>query len=157
MKKHIFTLSLLLSLHGAALAQLGLSYLHSDMLSTMGASYELNEKFTAELRIGMSVQDFIPHIQLNYTLMEQEGFNLYGGAAYSHRYGITTEISAANISVTVGGLKEGHFLTGLGFNVSPFSEMKNFAFVAEGLVGFGNLDSFLQGSMGLRYLLRPKD
>ena len=131
--------------------QVGISYLHSDMISTIGASYQVKEKLNAEFRIGMSVQDFIPHIQLNYSLLNKKDFNLYFASAYSYRYGAIVELSTNNINVTVGPNKSGTFLTGTGFNVSPFSDMKNFSFVAEGLVGIGSFDSFLQGSIGLRY------
>ncbi|MFT6872013.1 MAG: hypothetical protein ACJAVN_001018 [Roseivirga sp.] len=150
MKKLLFVLvTILLAVN--AKGQIGVSYLHSDMISTLGTSYQVKEKLNAELRIGMSVQNFVPHVQLNYSLLNKKDFNLYVASAYSYRYGVITEISTNNISVTVGSQQSGTFLTGIGFNVSPFSDMKNFSFVAEGLFGASSLDSFLQGSIGFRY------
>lgn len=150
MRKLLFMLFTIL-LVASAKAQIGISYLHSEMISTLGASYQVKDKLSAELRVGMSVQNFIPHLQMNYSLLNKTDFNLYVAAAYSYRYGVITEVSTNNVSVTVGSQQSGTFLTGIGFNVSPFSEMKNFSFVAEGMVGASSLDSFLQGSIGFRY------
>lgn len=151
--KRVFFIALLVFAFNQAKAQIGVSYLHSDVISTIGASYHFNEKLWAEVKLGASVTDVIPHGQVNYNLLIKEKFSLYGGAALAYRYGVTTNISASNISITVGNSQVVTFMPGVGFNVNPFSDLPNFAISAESLVGISSYDTFIQGSIGIRYFL----
>lgn len=151
MRKLLLALSFIFVVQFAQ-AQFGVAYLHSNMISAIGASYEINDRIWSEVRIGVSVQNFTPHIQANYNFFKKEKVKFYAGAAYSYRYGVFTAVESGGMMVTVGTEQVGSFLPGVGFNINPFTEVPNFYFSAESLVVINSYDTHLQGSIGLRYV-----
>ena len=112
-------------------AQLGVSY-HQSNLPFVGVSYEINNRFLPELRIGTDnyVEDTNLELAVNYIFMRNELVNVYAG---------------------VGG-RIGFFeglVVPVGLNIYPF-EKKNFGFQIE-LAPILSEVSILRGSGGIRY------
>lgn len=154
--KKIILLFILSFLAVQANAQIGVSYLHSNMISTIGGSYQFNDRIWSEIKVGVSVQNFTPHIQANYNVLKREKIDFYVAAAYAFRYGVTTSVSNGGMTITVGSSQVNTFLPGLGFNISPFDDAPNLMFSAEGLIVANSLDAHLQGSFGIRFILPKK-
>ena len=111
--------------------QIGVSYNQSNM-PFAGVSYEINNRFLPELRIGTDnyFEDTSLELAINYIFKRNELVNVYAG---------------------IGG-RVGFFeglVVPLGLNIYPF-ENKNFGFQME-LAPILRETSLLRGSWGIRY------
>ncbi len=138
-------------------AQIGVSYLHSNMISAIGGSYQFNDRIWSEIKIGVSVQNFTPHFQANYNVLKSEKIDFYVAAAYAFRYGVTSRVSNLGMTITVGSTQVNTFLPGLGFNINPFNDAPNFIISAEGLIVVNSQDTHPQGSFGIRFILPKRE
>ena len=112
-------------------SQLGVSFNQSN-LPFVGLSYEINNKFLPELRIGTDnyINDTSLELVVNYIFKRNETVNVYAG---------------------LGG-RLGFFeglVVPIGLNIYPF-ESKNFGFQIE-LAPILRESSLLRGSGGIRY------
>lgn len=128
--KFIVVLSFLF-ISNNSFAQLGVSFNQSN-LPFVGISYEINNKFLPELRIGIDnyIEDISLELAVNYIFMRNETVNVYAG-----------------IGGRVGTF-EGLVIP-VGLNIYPF-EKKNFGFQIE-LAPILTEVSLLRGSGGIRY------
>ncbi|PKD19597.1 hypothetical protein APR41_03045 [Salegentibacter salinarum] len=112
-------------------AQLGVSF-HQSNLPFVGISYEINNKFLPELRIGADnyIEDTSLEFAVNYIFKRNEIVNIYAG-----------------VGGRIGSL-EG-IVVPVGLNIYPF-EKKNFGFQIE-LAPILRESSVLRGSGGIRY------
>lgn len=112
-------------------SQIGVSY-HQSNLPFVGVSYEINNRFIPELRIGTDnyFQNTSLELAVNYIFKRNETVNVYAG---------------------LGG-RVGFFeglVVPVGLNIYPF-ENKNFGFQIE-LAPILSGSSVLRGSGGIRY------
>jgi len=112
-------------------SQIGVSYNQSN-LPFVGISYEINNRFLPELRIGTDnyFEDTSLELAINYIFKRNETVNVYAG---------------------LGG-RVGFFeglVIPVGLNIYPFEE-KNFGFQIE-LAPILSETSLLRGSGGIRY------
>ena len=112
-------------------AQLGVSF-HQSNLPFVGLSYEINNRFLPELRVGTDnyFQDTSLELAVNYIFMRNETVNGYAGVG--GRVGI------------LEGL-----VVPVGLNIYPF-DTKNFGFQIE-VAPIVRESSVLRGSWGIRY------
>lgn len=112
-------------------AQLGFSFNQSN-LPFVGISYEVNNRFLPELRVGTDnyINDTSLELALNYIFMRNETVNVYAG-----------------LGGRIGSF-EG-LVVPLGLNLYPF-ENKNFGFQME-IAPILLESSLLRGSWGIRY------
>ncbi len=112
-------------------AQIGVSF-HQSNLPFVGISYEINNRFIPELRIGTDnyFEDTSLELAVNYIFKRTESVDVYAG---------------------LGG-RVGFFeglVVPVGLNIYPF-ESKNFGFQIE-LAPIITEVSLLRGSVGIRY------
>lgn len=115
----------------SSFAQMGVSF-HQSNMPFVGISYEIDNKFLPELRIGTDnyFEDSSLELAGNYIFKRNEIFNAYAG---------------------LGG-RVGFFeglVVPMGLNIYPF-ESKNFGFQMELAPIVGEV-SLLRGSWGIRY------
>ena len=128
--KFIVILSLFFFSHNS-FAQLGVSF-HQSNLPFVGISYEINNRFIPELRIGIDnyVEDMSLEFAVNYIFKRNELVNVYAGVG-------------GRIGIFEG------LVVPVGLNIYPF-EKKNFGFQIE-LAPILSEVSILRGSGGIRY------
>ena len=116
---------------GNSFAQFGVSFNQSN-LPFVGLSYEINNKFIPELRIGTDnyLDDTSLELALSYIFKRNETVNMYAGVG-------------ARVSILEG------IVVPVGLNIYPF-EQKNFGFQME-LAPILRESSLLRGSWGIRY------
>ncbi|WP_422008282.1 hypothetical protein [Roseivirga pacifica] len=136
--KKVLLIALCLFALNQAKAQVGLSFLHSEAVSSFGISTNPEKRIWGEGRIDMDVSEFSPEIMGFYNFIRKEDFNLFGGLGYRFK------------------LAEGPVIPAVGFTVKPFEKMRNFAFHAEGAYVSGAVDGddFLKGAIGFRYFIK---
>ena len=112
-------------------AQLGVSF-HQSNLPFVGLSYEINNRFLPELRIGTDnyVEDTSLEFAVSYIFKRNELVNVYAGVG-------------GRIGIFEG------LVVPVGLNIYPF-EKKNFGFQIE-LAPIISEVSILRGSGGIRY------
>jgi hypothetical protein len=112
-------------------AQVGVSF-HQSNMPFVGVSYEINNRFLPEFRIGIDtfIEDTNLELALNYIFLRNELVNVYAG-----------------LGGRVGSY-EG-LVVPLGLNIYPF-EQKNFGFQMELAPIIGEV-GVLRGSWGIRY------
>lgn len=112
-------------------AQIGISY-HQSNLPFVGISYEINNRFLPELRIGTDnyIGDTSLELVINYIFKRNETVNIYAG-----------------LGGRIGSF-EGLVIP-VGLNIYPFDQ-KNFGFQIE-LAPILRETSLLRGSGGIRY------
>ena len=122
-------------------AQVGLSYLHSDVISAIGVSTNPDKNLWGEARIGLNVnaRDFSPELVGFYNFVRRDDFKVFAGAGLR----LTTF--------------EGIVLPTIGFNFKPIESKPNFALHAEGALLVGDFGEVIRGTIGFRYFLRKKD
>ncbi len=139
MKKILIT-SILILISFNLKAQVGFSYLHSDVISAVGISTNPDKNIWGELRMGMDINaaDFSPEIVGFTNVIKRDDFKMFLG---------------------VGGrlqVLEGIVLPAIGFTFKPIESKPNFALHAEGALIVGDFGEVLRGSFGFRYFLRKK-
>lgn len=114
-----------------SLAQIGVSF-HQSNLPFVGLSYEINNKFLPELRIGTDnyLEDTSLELVMNYIFRRNETVNLYAGLG-------------GRVGVLEG------LVVPVGLNIYPF-ENRNFGFHME-VAPILRESGILRGSWGIRY------
>jgi len=139
--KKMLTIALVLCSLSTLKAQVGFSYLHSDVVSAFGISSNPQNRFWAEARLTLDVawQDVGPELVTFVNVVRREDFDFFVGAG--GRFNVL----------------EGVILPAFGFQIRPIESKPNLAIHAEGMFIAGvNADVF-KGSIGLRYFLRKKE
>ena len=128
--KFFFVLSFFF-ISNTSFAQVGVSF-HQSNMPFVGVSYEINNRFLPEFRIGIDtfIEDTNLELALKYIFLRNELVNVYAG-----------------LGGRVGSY-EG-LVVPLGLNIYPF-EQKNFGFQMELAPIIGEV-GVLRGSWGIRY------
>ncbi|MGB3585909.1 MAG: hypothetical protein WBA23_05190 [Tunicatimonas sp.] len=140
MKHLFFALSISFLSIGSALGQFGINYHQSD-LSFAGVSYSFTPRIAAEFRLNATVfvEDISPEFLATYRFVDRTSY-----AAYTGLGGRTNQFYGIMIP--------------LGFQVSPFKELRNFALSSElALLGIGDENVILRGAIGFRYYFVRND
>jgi len=140
MKHLLFALLISFLPIGSALGQFGINYHQSD-LSFAGVHYTFIPRIAAEFRLNTSVfvEDISPEFLATYRFVDRTSY-----AAYTGLGGRTNQFYGIVIP--------------LGFQVSPFEELRNFALSSElALLGIGGEDVVLRGAIGFRYYFVRND
>lgn len=139
--KKIFIALFLAVLAFHARAQVGVSYLHSDVISAFGISTNPAKKLWGEARIGLDVDwsNASPEFLGNLNVLRREDFDLF--------VGIGARFNAL----------EGVILPNVGFQFKPFEKKENFYLHAEGMYVHGEFADIFKGSIGIRYFIKRKD
>ncbi len=139
MKKLLLTITLLFCF-GMAKAQVGFSYLQSDVVSTFGVSSNPDKFFWGEARLTLDVnwENVGPELVGFFNVIRREDFDFFLG-------------TGARFNAL-----EGVILPAFGFKVKPIASKPDLTLHAEGMFIAGvNADVF-KGSLGIRYFLRSK-
>jgi len=137
--KITLTLTSLFFIVNISKAQVGISYLHSEVISTLGISTNPEKRFWGEARVGLNVNDISPEVMAYYNVVRRDNFNLFAGAG-------ARVVTLENI-----------ILPAIGFTVKPFEKLNDLAIHAEGAVNTGGEGGgFTRGLIGLRYFIRKK-
>ncbi|WP_031426524.1 hypothetical protein [Flavimarina sp. Hel_I_48] len=131
MKKKVLFLSIFLLMCGSAFSQFKVGF-HQSNLPFIALGYEIQDRFTPELRLGSDqfIEDLSIEAVLTYKFINKEDYNFYGGLGYK-----TTIYEGLVIPI--------------GFNFYPF-ENKKFGFHIEAAPILLNAD-ILRGSFGIHY------
>ena len=121
-------------------AQIGLGYLHSDVISAISVNTNFEKRVWGEFRLGLDVASFNPQLNVNYNIKRNLNFNMYGGLGAGFRFEESFTLSPA-----------------FGFIVKPVKELPQFGINAEASVALSELDTYTMGSIGIRWLFRKKD
>ena len=131
----------MISICSISKAQIGIGYLHSDVISAFGLSTNPANKIWAEARIGLDVNwsNASPEFLGNMNVIRRDDFDLFVG---------------------IGGrfnALEGVILPNVGFQFRPIQKKDNFYLHAEGMYVHGEAADIFKGSIGIRYFLKRKD
>ena len=138
MRKLLFTITLV-SFFQIVQAQVGLSYLHSAVVSSIGVNTNLEKRFWGEFRLGLDVASFNPQLHINYNIKREQFFTMYAGIGGGDRFDSFTLMPA------------------FGFILKPFKELPQFGLNAEASLGLSELDTYTMGSIGLRWSFKKKN
>jgi len=141
MKKLLIAIALLFFVSTFSHAQIGFSYLHSDVISALGISTNSANKIWAEARVGLDVtwSNASPEFIGNYNVIRRDDFDFF--------IGIGGRFNAV----------EGVILPNVGFQFKPIQSKDNFYIHAEGMYVHGSAADIFKGSVGIRYFLKRKD
>ncbi len=139
MKKIIIATLFVLSI-GTAKAQVGFSYLHSDVISTFGISSNPDKFFWAEARLSLDVDwsNVGPEFVGFFNVVRREDFDFFLG-------------TGARFNAL-----EGIILPAFGFKIKPIESKPDLTLHAEGMFVVGENSEVFKGSIGIRYFLRRK-
>lgn len=140
MKRFFLTITFVLAAFTSQ-AQVGVSYLHSDVISSIGISTNPDKTFWGEARVGLDINfsDFSPEFLGFANIIRRDDFNFFVGAG---------------LRVT---LLEGPIIPATGFTFKPIQSKPNFSIHAEGaLIAPFDTGEVLRGSIGIRYFIRKK-
>ncbi|MEM9832972.1 MAG: hypothetical protein AAF944_20230 [Bacteroidota bacterium] len=134
MKHFVISTLLLLAPLCSAMGQFGINYYLSD-LSFAGFYYTFANRLTGEFRLNTSVfvEDLSPELVATYRFVNQDSHAAYAG---------------------VGGRFNAFpgVVLPIGFQVSPFEGMRNFAISSElAILAISEGDTILRGAIGFRY------
>ena len=132
MIKKMILCTLLCVVMGNAYSQFGVSA-HQSNIPFIGLSYEINDTFLPELRIGMDsyLDDLSLELTASYIYAKNDTVNGYAGIGY-------------RVNVFEG------VVIPIGINIYPF-EQKHFGCQIELAPILAEDDSILRGSWGIRY------
>lgn len=139
MRKLLFT-ALCLSFVQFSKAQIGVGYLHSDVLSALAINTNLEKRFWGEFRLGLDVASFNPQLNVNYNIKREQYFDMYTGLGLGIRFDASFTVSPS-----------------FGFIVKPIKDLPQFGINAEASVALSELDTYTMGAIGIRWILLKKD
>lgn len=139
MRKVLF-LILFISTVTFANAQVGLGYLHSDVVSAIAVNTNWEKRFWGEFRLGLDIASFNPQLNVNYNIKKDQFFNLYSGIGAGIRFDESFTLSPS-----------------FGFVVKPIEKLPQFGINAEASVALSDLDTYTMGAIGIRWMFTKKD
>ncbi len=136
----LLVLVLLISFSHCSKAQIGFSYLHSEVISSFGISTNPEKRIWAEVRLGLNLNwsDASPELIGFYNLVRRDDFDFFLGAG-------------ARFNAF-----EGVIIPAFGFQIRPIDSKPNLAIHTEGMYVIGESAEIFRGSIGLRYYLRKR-
>lgn len=139
MRKLLIIISFL-SLTQLTKAQVGLGYLHSEIVSYISVNTNLEKRFWGEFRLGLDVASFNPQLNGNYNIKRGQFFTMYAGIGAGLRFDETFTLSPS-----------------YGFIVKPVKDLPQFGLNAEASVALSELSTYTMGVIGIRWMFKKKD